>query len=318
VILNRKAGLVAGACLVAVMFWPTEAAAQHAVARARPVRTAHSSTVVVGGGFYSPFYYRPYYYDPFWFGFGYGAFYPALYAGWYPYYAAYGQYGYPGPYQYPYRYGGAYYSWSSAHLEMKPKEAQVYVDGYFVGVVDQFDGVFQRLDVPAGEHELSVYLPGFHTWSERALFRPGQNVTFKGTLEPMPAGAPPEPRPQPSPNAAPPNGGGQYGGGQYGNPPYEGPRRAMPPPDRGVRAREENTGGFGTLNIRVQPEDATVIIDGQRWDSPDGGSRLSVQLSGGSHRIEVHKDGFKPYTTTIQIRGGDQQSLNISLPQQGN
>jgi hypothetical protein len=74
--------------------------------------------------------------------------------------------------------------------------------------------------------------------------------------------------------------------------------------------------GFGTLNIRVQPGDAVVQIDGEKWDSPEGGSRLSVQLSGGQHRIEVRKDGFRPYSTTVQIRPGDDQSLNISLPRQ--
>jgi hypothetical protein len=71
--------------------------------------------------------------------------------------------------------------------------------------------------------------------------------------------------------------------------------------------------GFGTLNVRVQPGDAVVVIDGERWDSPEGGSRLSVQLAAGSHRIEVRKDGFKPYSSTVQIRPGESQALNISL-----
>jgi hypothetical protein len=67
----------------------------------------------------------------------------------------------------------------------------------------------------------------------------------------------------------------------------------------------------------VQPADAVVIIDGERWDSPEGGSRLVVQLSGGSHRIEVRKEGFRTYTSTIEIRPGEAQSLNISLTQGG-
>ncbi len=63
----------------------------------------------------------------------------------------------------------------------------------------------------------------------------------------------------------------------------------------------------------MQPGDAVVVIDGERWDSPEGGSRLSVQLAAGSHRIEVRKDGFKPYSSTVQIRPGESQALNISL-----
>ena len=35
-------------------------------------------------------------------------------------------------------------------LKIKPQQAQVYVDGYFVGVVDSFDGAFQKLGLDAG------------------------------------------------------------------------------------------------------------------------------------------------------------------------
>ena len=89
--------------------------------------------VVVGGGYY----YRPYFYDPFWFdpwyGFSYGYQYP------------WGPYGYP-PYR-AYRVDPG----ASLRLEVKPKDAEVYVDGYYAGIVDDFDGTFQRLSVTPGE-----------------------------------------------------------------------------------------------------------------------------------------------------------------------
>ena len=34
------------------------------------------------------------------------------------------------------------------------------------------------------------------------------------------------------------------------------------------------------------------------------------------HRVEVRKDGFRPYSTTIDIRPGEPQTLNVSLSQQ--
>ena len=67
------------------------------------------------------------------------------------------------------------------------------------------------------------------------------------------------------------------------------------------------------MAIRVQPVDATVLIDGERWDTSAGDSRLVVQLSEGEHRVEIHKDGFKTYTSTIRVRSGDHQTLNVSL-----
>ena len=91
-------------------------------------------------------------------------------------------------------------------LEVKPRDAQVYVDGYYVGVVDQFDGVMQRLDLSAGGHELSIYMPGYHTYTERRrYFQPGQSYHYKATLQPLPAGSAPDPKPQPSPNAPDPS-----------------------------------------------------------------------------------------------------------------
>ena len=319
-----KNRVLACAGLSAMLLWPANASAQYG----HP-GPAHGH-VVVGGGFYYPYYYRPYvypFYSPFYFGFG--AFYSSFY-GWYPYYAGY-PYPYPAPYGYPPYYSGY---WASARIEVKPREAQVYLDGYYVGVVDQFDGTFQRLDIPAGEHELTVYMPGYHSITERTLFRGGQTYHFKENLQPLPPGTAPDPKPQPDPNAAPrypppPQYGPPPGQEPYpqqpppaGQEPYPQQPPPPPPPPAGQPRMEpqpqgppRNRGGdLGTLNLRVQPEDAIVTIDGERWDSPQGGSRLVVQLAPGSHRVEVRKDGFKPYTSTIQILSGQQQTINVSLP----
>jgi hypothetical protein len=264
-------------CVTAMLLWPTDAAAQ------RRVRRGYGrSYVVVGGG-----YYRPYFYDPFFWGW---------YPTWYPMYPQY----YPPP---GYWYGRRY---AEARLLITPKQAEVYIDGYYTGRVDDFDGIFQRLDVPPGEHELDVYLEGYRTFRQKVLFRPGDTIKIRAALEPLPQGAPPEPRPVAAPPApdryqpAPP---------EY---PMSEPGRTRPLPGRGGEARSEAS-GFGTLAIRVQPGDAVVTIDGERWDSPEGGSRLQVQLAPGAHRIEVRKDGFRTFATTVTIRSGATETLNVSL-----
>jgi len=85
----------------------------------------------------------------------------------------------------------------------------------------------------------------------------------------------------------------------------------MPPQAQAGDAGDD----FGTLAIRVQPADAEVTIDGERWDGSEGGSRLNVQLSDGPHRVEIRKQGFRTYTANIRIRRGQTQSLNVSLTQ---
>src|SRR5436190_3418858 len=332
--------IVLGACLGAGALWPADAAAQRgggpqAVPRRPVVVSTHYQRPYYGG--YYPYYggyYRPYYYNsPFYasfgfgigFGIGYGyysGFYAPYYAGYagYPYYAAYAQYPYPYPYPYP--------AWASARLEVKPREAQVFVDGYLVGNVDKFDGVFQRLDLPTGEHEVQIYQKGYQSYRQRTLFRPGETYHFKAILEPLASGAPEEPQPQPAANRSDPYTEPRDPRDPHVRDPYHRepaqdpnrqpapgePGRTNPIPDRpGDRPGPE--GNFGTLNVRVQPGDAVIVIDGERWDSPEGGSRLSVQLPAGPHRIEVRKDGFRPYAATVQIRPGETQALNISLPQ---
>ena len=85
--------------------------------------------------------YRHYRYYPSWpYWGGYFA-YPAFYYG--------GFYGAPYPYSRIY-YGGSDRAPSALRIEVKPVEAEVYVDGYLAGSVDEFDGFFQRLNLTPG------------------------------------------------------------------------------------------------------------------------------------------------------------------------
>jgi hypothetical protein len=38
-----------------------------------------------------------------------------------------------------------------------------------------------------------------------------------------------------------------------------------------------------------------------------------VQLPAGEHRIEIRKDGFGTYSSTVDVRRGDETTLNVSL-----
>src|SRR5262249_2079818 len=46
-------------------------------------------------------------------------------------------------------------------LQIEPRSARVFVDGYYAGIVDDFNGVFQRLTLAAGPHHVVVNAPGF-------------------------------------------------------------------------------------------------------------------------------------------------------------
>ena len=115
--------------------------------------------------------------------------------------------------------------YASVRLQVTPKQAEVYLDGYYVGVVDDFDGVFQRLDTPTGQHELQVYMQGYKSLDQKMLFRPGQTYKVSAVLQPLAPGDPPEPRPVAAPRPE----------RQYEGPPpgYQGPQGGYPPPPEG-------------------------------------------------------------------------------------
>jgi hypothetical protein len=300
------------------------------VSGGRVAGPVYGSRAVVARPYYYRSYYRPYFYDPFFWGsYGWGW-------GWgvgagYSYGWGWGPYGYGSPYGYGYPYGyGGYRGYSEARIEVTPKEAKVYVDGYYAGVVDDFDGWAQRLDVPPGQHEVEIYEPGYRTMREQVLFRPGNTVKIKGALEKLGPGQQPEPEPQPAqpppgqnrqqrqqppygagvPNAQDPNSGTvQTAPPSSGSAPYGRPTRRAPQ----YQARATDPSEFGTLSIRVQPRDAEISVDGERWETPASQTGFSIQMAPGRHRVEVKKDGFRTFTAEVQIESGELTPLNVSL-----
>jgi hypothetical protein len=135
-----------------------------------------------------------FYYDPYaWYGYdpyGYGGYpyYGGVYGG-YPY-GGYPYGGYPyGGYPYPsggYSNGGSssgHYEYGDLRLQVEPREAEVFVDGYFAGHVDDFDGIFQSLTLEEGPHKIEIVAPGFETLDIDIRILPGRKITYKGELK---------------------------------------------------------------------------------------------------------------------------------------
>ena len=278
--------------------WPAEADAQR---RRPPARTPVVRSVVVLGGIGYPRYliYSPYY-DPFL------------------------QFGSPwGPYGYPYGYGYGYgyrdELTSSIRLQVTPRDAEVLVDGYTAGTVDDFDGIFQRLRLRPGSHEVTIYLEGYRTIRQRLYLSPGADQKVKYAMEPLAPGVTSEPPPPPAPVEVQPRDQDTDG---FGRP---SPRRPLPPDARripGDAPRDaprddpqdrQTSNRFGTLAIRVQPGDADILVDGERWSAPTDQERITIRLAEGRHRVEVRKAGFAQYAEDVLIRSGNTLSINVSL-----
>ena len=177
---------------------------------------------------------------------------------------------------------------SSLQLQVTPRETEVFVDGYLAGRVDDFDGRFQRLHIQPGEHELTLYLDGHHKVTQTIQVRPRSSFRIRYEMTSLAAGEAPDARPS---KAAKP------------------PAPPDAPAAEGDAARVE---GYGSIAIRVQPSDAEVLIDGQRWDGA-AGRALVVQLAAGSHGVEVRREGYRSYTAQVEVRRGETSPINVSL-----
>ncbi len=115
-----------------------------------------------------PYGYRPRGYRPGWnanlyFGRAYGYGRPGYYGN-----GGYGYYALPPSFAY-----------GSLRIVDAPRYAPVFVDGYYAGEVDDYDGIFQRLNLEPGRHlvEVDVY-PGAPPLEYEVFIEPGRTVTI--------------------------------------------------------------------------------------------------------------------------------------------
>ena len=255
--------------------WPAPVLAQRGrpPAAGRAVQRAHppirrSAVVFIGGYFYDP-YFGPY---PWW----------------------------PRP-AVPYGYWPVYDNRAVLRVLATPEHAAVYVDGFYAGIVDDFNNYFQGLPLSPGGHEIVLYLPGFRTIHRRVYLGPGSTLKLHERMQPLGPGEASEPPTLAPPLPPPPD-------GSY-LPPRTPPRAPLPP---SAPRHAPPIAALGTVNLRVQPATAEVFIDGERWESSDSG-RFEIQLAVGPHRVEVRAPGYRPYSGTITLAEGEPTPLNISL-----
>ena len=125
------------------------------------------------------YYYNPRRYYPYGYGaFGLGYFYYDPYT-WYP------QSYYPGYYgSYSGYYDSFFYDVGELRLIVSPRSADVYVDGYFAGRVDDYDGIFQALKLEAGAHHIQIVAQGYSPLDFDVRIEPDRKITYRGTLRP--------------------------------------------------------------------------------------------------------------------------------------
>jgi hypothetical protein len=68
-------------------------------------------------------------------------------------------------------------------FEITPSDAQVFVDGNYVGTVGQFTPTTQPLGVPSGHHHVEIRDVGYKTMSVDVEIVAGQVIPYQGQME---------------------------------------------------------------------------------------------------------------------------------------
>ena len=184
----------------------------------------------------------------------------------------------------------------------------MYVDGYYAGIVDDFDGTFQRLRVPPGEHELVIYLEGYRSTKQNILFRPRAGYKINASLEKLADGEQAEPRPKPSPDTNPQ----RTPGGAPGIVAATMPIAA----NRGAASRRRRQGSVPSLCV------SSLRARRSSWTANAGraptraASASSCSWPKAVTAWRCRETGYQPYATDVEVRSGETATLNVSLPQE--
>lgn len=269
-------------------------------------------TVVIGRGWwYDPWFYGPSY------GWGWGWASP-WYWGWGPAAVRYDR---------PYRAGG---DAGALDLDIWPDDVEVYVDGEYVGEVDQFDGFPTFLWLPRGTYDVVFYRDGFQTLARQYSIYSGQVVDVNDRLERGESI-----RPEDLPSTSTTNRDARV---ERNRQRREAARRYEQWRERArydddeadeidedeledleeeLEANEDRAerGSMARLRLSITPEDASIYLDGNFLGTAREVAQLSAGLvvPPGSHRLEVVRPGYEAEEVRFDGDAGEEVSLQVDL-----
>jgi hypothetical protein len=239
-----------------------------------------------------------------------------------------GGYGYGGE-RTPARYG----RYAIVKTDVSPEEAQVFLDGKYIGTADDFDGIPDYLYLGAGKYHVEFRLPGYELLETDLDVTRGQRLSLdqKLKLEPgksaldqfLPAGkgtplgrvftkGGPEGEAAPAPRRA--------------QQPYERPSDGGSDRDVAASESEESVdlrveplprpaGHRARMRFKVTPEDAAVYVDDKYLGAGEdlAANPRGVVTDPGTHTITVTRPGYKSKTVDVTVRVGSPVDVVVEL-----
>jgi hypothetical protein len=196
---------------------------------------------------------------------------------------------------------------------VKPKTAEVYVDGRYVGVAGNFDGNPGYLWIPTGTHRVELIQDGYVNLERQFDIATGQVTEFKLQMEHGVTDRPPAhdySQPAPSSRAPYPESGG-----------HAAPEGGQPPGASGAGADHRGTAPArerrrdASIMFQVEPDDASVYLDGRFVGTGRDVSTATEPLPvfPGDHRVQVVHPDYPNQEQSVTINSGEQKLVEITL-----
>lgn len=279
-----------------------------------------------------------------------GYYYPGY--GYYPYGSFWWNvfYGYPyGGYdwQYP-RYGSGDYrdgDYGAVDLDVSPSRTQVFLDGQYIGTVDDFDGWPRYLWLEKGTYDLVLYLDGYKTDARQISIYPGLVIGIDDRMERGESIRPEdlatkthdrrdarrrfEDRRNEELDRQ-----GRAGDGEDGWKSRVRRERVIVEDEdsstdiadddsedrsdadgRDALPELPDSAGESTVRVDVEPDDASVYLDGKFIGTGADLARMAAGLpvEPGDHKLSVVRPGRKDENVSFKVKPGSRVSLEIKL-----
>src|SRR5262245_66670966 len=78
---------------------------------------------------------------------------------------------------------GGGFGGASLRVQVTPRDTEVFIDNYYAGGVDDFDGLFQRLHVDPGAHDITLWRQGYRTVRQRIYIQQIGSASCRERLE---------------------------------------------------------------------------------------------------------------------------------------
>ena len=212
--------------------------------------------------------------------------------------------------------------WGIVKTDVQPEEAEVWLDGTYIGTADDFDGIPDFLYLRPGAYKVEFRLANYQPLSIDVSIARGEYLNFGKTLALEPGKSaldafPPDSKGMPHGRYFGPDGKQVSAAPGASLDDESGPGGIDESRDREARPRQSAVAGVdsGRLRFSVTPVDAAIYVDDRYVGVGDdlNGSPRGVIVAAGTRSVTVTRPGFKSKTVDVEARVGQPVDVVVDL-----